>query len=58
MNSAHDSKDWQMSQANLHHPIMAESPVTHHQPSQYSPMPSMDHHYSQTYSQSSMHPPV
>lgn len=56
MNSTHDTKDWRsMSQQ------MAASPVTHQSPQQqipYPPMPSMEHHYSQSFPQGPMHPPV
>ncbi|KAI8997812.1 hypothetical protein BDB01DRAFT_846420 [Pilobolus umbonatus] len=58
MNSAHDSKDWHMSQPTLQNSAMTESPVSHSpQIQHYSPMPSMDHPYAQPFSQG-MHPPV
>ncbi|KAI8056385.1 hypothetical protein BDF21DRAFT_370685 [Thamnidium elegans] len=59
MNSAHETKEWHMSQASLQNPCMAESPVTQSpQIQHYSPMPSMDHHYGQSFPQGPMHPPV
>lgn len=59
MNSAHETKEWHMSQASLQNPCMAESPVTQSpQLQHYSPMPSMDHHYGQSFPQGTMHPPV
>lgn len=60
MNSTHNTKEWQMSQASLQHSILTESPVTHHQSPQVSAHYSVDHHhhYPQPYSQGPMHPPM
>ncbi|KAG0742546.1 hypothetical protein G6F57_011002 [Rhizopus arrhizus] len=60
MNSTHNTKEWQMSQASLQHSILTESPVTHHQSPQVSAHYSVDHHhhYPQPYSQGPMHPPI
>lgn len=60
MNSTHETKDWHMSQASLQNPCIAESPINQSpQIQHYSPMPSMDHHYGQSFNaQGPMHPPV
>ncbi|CAO3655368.1 unnamed protein product [Mucor fragilis] len=57
MNSTHESKEWHQT-ATLQHSMndnnVSQSPQLQH----YSPMPTMDHHYGQSFPQGPMHPPV
>ncbi|KAI8056545.1 uncharacterized protein B0P05DRAFT_560102 [Gilbertella persicaria] len=58
MNSAHDTKEWHMSQAPLQNPCMAESPIAQSPQLQQHYPATMDRHYNQSFPQSPLHPPV